>query len=250
MRISCFAVISLILLQRACGQEFQDLDFESASLSPIPPGQFGGEVSITNALPGWTGFLGTFQVSQVLQNNFTLGLASIDILGPVWSYGGIIEGQYTLILQPGGNGMYQSASVSQTGLVPADARSLQFKGSLNSSCSVTLGGRDLSLIPLGASANYTLYGADISSFAGQVQTLAITALAAPNTTDYFDSITFSYSAIPEPSALSLFAICVLGLYIEPKKPKTVQATPMNAAVLSLSSRAGFRHRYGVPDLGR
>ena len=32
--------------------------------------------------------------------------------------------------------------------------------------------------------------------------------------------------------------------------KTVQATPMNAAVLSLRSRAGLCHRYGVPDLFR
>ena len=32
--------------------------------------------------------------------------------------------------------------------------------------------------------------------------------------------------------------------------KTVQATPMNAAVLPLRSRAGLCHRYGVPDLFR
>ena len=32
--------------------------------------------------------------------------------------------------------------------------------------------------------------------------------------------------------------------------KTVQATPMNAAVLPLRSKAGLWHRYGVPDLFR
>ena len=32
--------------------------------------------------------------------------------------------------------------------------------------------------------------------------------------------------------------------------KTVQATPMNAAVLPLRSWAGLCHRYGVPDLFR
>ena len=32
--------------------------------------------------------------------------------------------------------------------------------------------------------------------------------------------------------------------------KTVQATPMNAAVLPLRSQASLWHRYGVPDLFR
>ena len=32
--------------------------------------------------------------------------------------------------------------------------------------------------------------------------------------------------------------------------KSVQATPMNAAVLPLRSWVGLCHRYGVPDLGR
>ena len=32
--------------------------------------------------------------------------------------------------------------------------------------------------------------------------------------------------------------------------KTVQATPMNAAVFPLSLRVGLCHRYGVPDLFR
>ena len=120
----------LVLWQNAEAQGFVNLDFESATLFPVPSGQFGGEVSSTNAIPGWTGSLGTIQVTQVLQNNFTLGNASIDILGPNWSFAGIIEGQYTLVLQPGfdpfGSGHDVSASISQTGLVPADARSIQF----------------------------------------------------------------------------------------------------------------------------
>jgi hypothetical protein len=32
-------------------------------------------------------------------------------------------------------------------------------------------------------------------------------------------------------------------------PKSVQATPTNIAVLSLSLQTGSCHRYGVPDLG-
>ena len=192
---------------------FQNLNFESANLSPVPSGQFGSFVSISDALPGWTGYLGSEQVTQVLQNNLTLGNASIDILGPNWSYNGIIEGQYMVVLQPGldpfGSGQNVSASISQTSLVPANALSLQFKAEtpLFSAWSVSLGGDNLSVIPLGTGANYTLYGANIpSSDAGQAETLTITALAAGNTAESFDSFVFLPSPLPEPNPLVLTCI--------------------------------------------
>jgi hypothetical protein len=229
MKLRCiiwFGVVLLSILRNATGQDFQNLDFESANLSPIPSGQFGGFVPIANALPGWTGYIGSIQVTTVGQNDETLGDASIDILGPDWSYGGIIEGQYTVVLQPGfdpfGSGQNVSVSIAQFGLVPANALSLEFKAQTSSSFSVSLGGQDLSLIPLGTGSNYTLYGADISPFAGQVETLGITALAAPNTTDYFDSFVFSPSSVPEPSALSLLNICFLFLCWRLKRPNTAR----------------------------
>ena len=140
---------------------FQNLGFESANLAPISSGQLGGSVPISDALPGWAGFIGSTQVSTILQNDYTFGDPSIDILGPNWSYGGIIEGQYTLVLQPGGPGGVFSASVSQTGLVPINTQSLQFKAETYSDFSVSLGGQDLSLITLGTGANYTLYDEQI-----------------------------------------------------------------------------------------
>src|SRR5438876_9729900 len=82
-------------------QSFQNLNFESASLTPIPTGQYGDYVPITNALPHWTAYIGTNQVTQVLQNNMTLGDASIDIFGPQWFTNQIIQGRYTLELQSG-----------------------------------------------------------------------------------------------------------------------------------------------------
>ena len=33
---------------------FVNLGFESANLAPVPAGQFGGEVSSLDAIPGWT----------------------------------------------------------------------------------------------------------------------------------------------------------------------------------------------------
>lgn len=189
---------------------FRNLDFESANLPPI---QFGGPVSSLDAIPGWKAFLGTTQVTQVWQNDLTLGNASIDILGPY--YGGRIEGQYTVVLQPGfdpfvdpfGISENVSASISQSALMPANARSLQFKAIIIfGSISVNMGGQDLFLMPLGTDGHYTLYGADISLFAGQFETLTITALAGPNNPFGFDSFVFSPLAVPEPSTLSLLAL--------------------------------------------
>ncbi len=206
------SVISATFSVRGQGS-FQNLDFEAANLSPVPAGQFGGAVSSTQGIPGWTAFLGTNQLTQILQNNYTLGNASVDILGPNWSFGGIIEGQYTLVLQPGANPFGSgniSASISQTGTVPGNAESIQFKASTFSSFSISFRGQDLPLSIIGTGVNYSLYRADISPYRGQTGALTLTALAGPNTTDYFDSIVFS---IPEPDMLSLFALggLVIGL---------------------------------------
>jgi hypothetical protein len=119
---------------QAQGIFFQNLDFESANLYPIPSGQGGGEVPITSALPGWRASLGSVSTTQVLQNSFTVGSASIDIFGPNLNTvnPGIIDGNYTVALQWGyGPGLIEeSASLSQRGTIPANAESLQFWPSL------------------------------------------------------------------------------------------------------------------------
>jgi hypothetical protein len=204
-------VVSLTFLRSASGQVFQNLDFESANLSPIPAGQFGGEVPITDAIPGWTGYLGTAQVSQVLQNDYTLGAASLDILGPNWSLSGIIDGQYTVVLQPGAgsSGVTVGVSISQTGLIPTSTESLFFKAQPNSGATtllVSLGGQNVSFSAISTGPNYTLYGGNISAFAGQAEQLTITAVANAGNLWYIDDIQFSPSSVPEPSTLGLIAL--------------------------------------------
>jgi hypothetical protein len=211
LRIVCFAAITLVLLRNVSGQSFIDLNFEQ---SKIVSSNYDSEFDIyygTAIVPGWTGYLGTNLDTTILWNNGTLGNASIDVISP-GGPGGAIEGKFTLWLQQGGGNPFVSASMSQTGLVPADAQSLQFKANIWQPLSVSLGGQDLSLIQLGTGTNYTLYGADISQFAGQVEPLVFTALAGPNESgDFIDSIVFSPSSVPEPSAFSLFSICILFL---------------------------------------
>lgn len=204
-----YMAISFSFIRNVSAQNFSDLDFEQSVVVSSNYNSEAGFYYGTANVPDWTGYLGANLETTILWNNLTLGNASIDVVGPVL---GAIQGQFTLVLQPGGDpfGSGQSvvsASMSQTGFVPINAESLQFEARTYSSFTVSLGGQDLSLIPLETTANYTLYGAAISQFAGRVDTLTITALGGgPNAVNYFDSFVFSPSVIPEPSVFSLFAL--------------------------------------------
>jgi len=201
---------------------FQNLNFESASLSPVPAGQVGGEVPLSSALPGWSASIGGVTVTQVFQNNLTLGQASIDILGPDWntSNPGIIDGDYSVFLQSGAspqNGLPANASLWQNGTVPANAISLQFSawGDLPATAifSVSFAGNNLVPIAIGSGQSpsgqtYTLYGVNISSYARQTGQLEFTADANPPNPSWLllDDISFSTQAVAEPSPFVLSGI--------------------------------------------
>ena len=176
---------------------FRNLGFETAGLTlpPLPPGQPKHDVPIARALPGWTGFHGTDSVNTVWYNDLSLGSVNISILDRSgFGESSVIDGNYTVVLQPGGHGFEEraSASISQVGMVPLDAESLRLKA-LAVSFSVTFAGQELSMLPLENGANYTLYGADIARFAGQSGELTITALPNSRGANFFDSIAFSPS---------------------------------------------------------
>jgi hypothetical protein len=193
---------------------FQNLNFESADLASIPPGQSGGEEPLLSAIPSWTGYLGNVQISECLQNNYTLGTASIDIFGPQWQRNGpgIIEGNYTIMLQAGVTAGPVNTSIAQSGEIPANAGSLQFRAwelyGANS-FSVSFAGNSLSIFLLGTGQSpsgqpYDIYGANISQFEGQIGQLEFTSVY--NSTDpslLLDDIAFSPQSIPEPSPLVL-----------------------------------------------
>jgi hypothetical protein len=222
-KILPIAAAFAITFSKANGQgNFVNLNFESANLPTIPSGQYGGEVPISLAMPGWTGYLGTQQTTQVLHNNFTLGDPSIDIYGPDSSY--IIDGNYMAELQAGGDGVSVPATIEQTGLVPAGTQSLQIKFFTGSTgFSVTLGSMEVNMIPLSSSSLYTVYGANIASLAGQTEQLSISALPTaqdPFNGFFLDDIVFSPMAVPEPSTWSLMACGagLLGVLSKPRKP--------------------------------
>ncbi len=200
---------------------FVNLNFELASLQPIPSGQYGGLVPFSNALPGWVGYLGTNQTAQALQNIQRLNSAAIGVVGPNWvtpSSGiGVIEGRYTAVLQAGDaivTGNYVPAAIAQSGLIPPATSSIQMKVSpvlpFSALFGVSLGGQNVPLFPLSGTSAYTRYGGDISAYAGQVVELRVTAFnTLPGIGLAIDSIQFSPEVIPEPSNLRLFGVGAL-----------------------------------------
>lgn len=208
---------------------FQNLNFESANLGSIPPGQTGFYVAVTAALPGWSASIAGASVTQVLQNNYDLGSPSVDILGPDWNSvaPGIIGGNYTVFLQAGVNPQDLSpvdASIWQNGTIPAGEQSLQFKAwnflPPYSSFSISFAGNVLNPVVLSSSQTaqgqpYTLYGVNIAPYAGQSGNLEFTAVGDLNGPSWveFDDIAFSTTVVPEPNVIMLSAFAGLLIWV-------------------------------------
>jgi hypothetical protein len=105
----------------------------------------------------------------------------------------------------------RTVSIAQSGLVPTNAASLQFKvgGVSQTNFGVFLNGERISLFPLLSTNDYTLLGAPIERFAGQVAELRFTVFS-PTERVYndigVDSFVFSPTVVPEPSTWALIAL--------------------------------------------
>jgi hypothetical protein len=213
---AAFSGFLLAVLSVHAQGTFQNMDFESANLSPIAAGQVGGYVPVTNALPGWSAYLGDAETTQVLHNNLTTGTAAIDILGPDWDGPGIvvtngpfaiIDGKYDVVLQPGVASGFVNVSIEQLGTIPADAQTLEFKTSGAAAFTVTFAGNSLAPVVIGYGANYTLYGANIAPYATETGQLDFTAIYDSSMDPLaLDDIAFSATSVPEPSTLALFVM--------------------------------------------
>lgn len=214
------AALSFALLQRACGQGFVNLDFESTTLAP---GGAPTTVSASSAFPGWTVLFNTTSQSSVLYNYTASGDSSVTLLaGGSNSPIPVYDGSFSAMLFAGASG---DPSLTQTGLVPSDAESLRFYIYFGGTTyfSVSLNGQAIRIAALQPLAlnSYNLIGGDISQFAGQVATLQITSVY-PTTPHLIggggggevypigiDDIQFSSSPVPEPGVLSLLGISLI-----------------------------------------
>lgn len=188
---------------------FQNLAFEAATVSQS---QVLGVVNSTDALPGWNVYFGTsgpqaqmdFGAMIVGSPSPWVVLFGTNNIGD----GGSIEGDFSVYLTGQqvafpGEGDSPAGSINQTGLVPANAESIFFKAQPGTaSFVVSLDGQNIPLGDLATGPNYTLFGGDISAFAGQDSELAFTA-GNLGTGWNLDSIEFSPEAVPEPSTWAL-----------------------------------------------
>ena len=178
--------LSLFMSLSSRGQGFVNLDFESAQVVFTT-----GGIVASNAFLGWSVFSGTNQLSVVAYDASFVGAPQL-----IGSNANVIAGNFSVELGSG-------SSISQTGLVPSNSESLLFDA-VSPSPLVALGGLNLFPTLISVATNnvngrsYGVYGADISSFAGQVETLAFSGSA------YLDDIQFSPQVVPEPSASLLF----------------------------------------------
>ncbi len=168
-------------------------------------------------MPGWQVYYGSSNapLNVVPHNGLNAGTINASILGPNFSSFPIIEGQYMPFLQSGVSGSLnpegRTVSLSQVGLVPAMAQSLQFKvnGFAATNFGVFLNGQSLPLFSLFSSSSYTLWSAPVNGFTGQVSELRFTVFSPPEriyNNIGVDSFEFLSAAVPEPGTWALLGL--------------------------------------------
>ena len=193
---------------------FQNLNFESANVSGYPRGS--SAVPVGSGLPGWTAYYGTQSggtnpTAFVWYDSVSLGGAMIAVEDSGLVPGGgftPLQGNYSLYMVGSSAGPATVSAIGQTGEVPVGTLSLQFYGQNIGNLELMFNGQRLSYQTIGSGLNYTIYGADISSYAGQVGQLMFVADSPGG--GFLDNILFSASAIPEPG---MFALAGLGLML-------------------------------------
>jgi hypothetical protein len=213
LRSVCFVAASLLVVRSVFAQGFQNLDFESTTVLQAQP---AGQVSVTNALPGWAAGAPpfTYLPSVGFNNAVSNGVyyTGVFLLGT--NSGSVIEGGFSVLLQVAAPGTILAVSIYQPSLVPVGSQSLLFKAQPGlGSLELFLGGQSIPFFAESKGPNYTLYAGDVSAFAGQTVYLAFTAFqGSPVNSWILDSIQFSSSPIPEPSALSFLGILAFFLH--------------------------------------
>ena len=195
---------------------FQNLDFESARVGLVTNAL--PQVAVSEALPGWSASDGTAQYATIaVYPAFPVIGGFPGSVALIASAAGSLDGNFSAVLGTFDAGpVPEHGTISQTGVVPGGVHSLLFKAALvsGSSLQVSLGGASLSFFPLSTQPDYTLYGADISAFAGQTANLTFMAVTRGGE---IDDIEFSPQIVPEPGGAALF---LLGLgmltYVRPR----------------------------------
>jgi hypothetical protein len=211
-------MLVLTLKQNVGAQGFVNLNFESSEIVTSNYSSFLGSYYGTANVPVWTGYSspGSSGANLFTYNDPTLGTPSAALVGTY-----ALDGTWSMLLQAFSLG---GASISQTGLVPSNAESLlsvaQQVAYSTGTLQVSLGDQNLTFYSLLNEANCTLYGANISTYAGQTEELTFSALqdlSGPCVWE-IDDIQFASSSVPEPSLFSLLISSMIVLCHQLTRP--------------------------------
>ena len=201
MKINKEVLFVLLFIARVgLAQGFVNLDFENAK---VAGNVVGNLINATNAFPGW---MVTTYPQLIYYNDVSLSGGSISIMdtnNPLTI--GQVQGKYFAYLEGPGSAPY-TVSLGQTGQVPDSAMSIIFWGN-DVGLNITFRSQLLNFVVTGSTANYNVYTADISAYAGQTGLLLFTETAYGNSA--LDNIQFSTTPVPEPSTLALGALGAL-----------------------------------------
>ena len=182
---------------RGLGQGFLNLDFESAIIPDNPK----SNIPAADLFPNWTV---SPPLVYVYYNGYSLSGGSISLISTNAGFPGPLQGQYWVLFRgtnPNGPDGPIPISLGQTGQIPVWARSISYWGN-DQGLQITFNGAVLAFSTLSTTANYNVYGADISAYAGQTGQLLISALSGTGGSQ-FDNIQFSSTAVPEPGTVAL-----------------------------------------------
>ena len=191
------------MAKRKEGKVSVNLDFESANLTGYSP---GNTVPATKRI-SWVGGFCTIYSGT---NDFSLSGESISIIDTnSANFTTSIQGRYYAPLFVAGNspGSTQTISLGQTGTIPSGTESITFWGNIGG-LQISFAGQSLAFSEIGSTANYNIYGANISQFDGDTRQLLFTMSAFVNTAT-LDNIQLSSTMLPESKTVGL--LCVGGL---------------------------------------
>lgn len=215
LRFTC-TVIALVFVPLAFAAPFANLDFEDATVPSDP-------------LPSWS-------VNNLgpIYNLACLGSSCVSVhdVGSILADPSVpIEGNFSVFLQGGTSGASGDlpligAAISQTGDVPAGAKSIRLLSTENEGIDavtgyenlrVSLDGSNIPLISLGTVGEVVTLGGNVAPFAGTTAELVISTvdpvIDGPELWAWVDAVSFSTEAIPEPSAGWLIGIASSLVYL-------------------------------------
>ena len=201
MKLYITTISLLVFGTRICpAQGFLNLDFESAHLS----GYAQGLVPATVRIPSWNAYVSGIPDSEVLFNLKNLDDPVVTIQGTASTYLTPLQGNYSVYIQGGSPYAYgTNAGIFQTGQIPIFAKSLTFWGQVGN-VQLSFSGQALSYNAIGNVGNYSIFGADVSAFAGQIGELRFNVTHPGGA--ILDNIQFSNSPVPEPGSLALLVV--------------------------------------------